>query len=199
MNETSKIKYGYWRSDKPKIEGYSHELISMESEMILDQTNIDTLEALPFPGVDTLFKALKRTAERIPNEQALGTRVGDEYQWMTWQEVIDTSWYLSIGIRVLNLCPPFEAEGKEFSMIGIQSKNRKEWVLTNIAGMYSKVTTVALYDTLGQDAMVYICNQTELSTIAMSSACINNIATLKIEDAKGQNKMNKLKKIIVFD
>ena len=70
-------------------------------------------------------------------------------------------------------------------MIGIQSKNRKEWVLTNISGMFSKVTTVALYDTLGQDAMLYICNQTELSTIAMSSACIKNMATLKIEDTEG--------------
>ena len=45
MDKASKIKYGYWRTDKPKMEGYSHELISMESEMILDQTDIDTLEA----------------------------------------------------------------------------------------------------------------------------------------------------------
>lgn len=63
-----------------------------------------------------------------------------------------------MGIKMLNLCPSFEAEGQEYSMIGIQSKNRKEWVLTNIAGMYSKVTSVALYDTLGHDAIIYICD-----------------------------------------
>lgn len=81
---TSKIKYGYWRTDKANMEGYSHELISMETKKIIDQTDIDTLDAQPYEGVDTLLKAITRTVERIPNEQALGTRVGDKYEWMTW-------------------------------------------------------------------------------------------------------------------
>ena len=42
--------------------------------------------------------------------------------------------------------------------MGIQSKNRKEWCLTNLGNMRQKITSVALYDTLGKDAMRYIIN-----------------------------------------
>ncbi len=42
--------------------------------------------------------------------------------------------------------------------IGIQSKNREEWNITNWANMNQGITTIALYDTLGQDALKYVCN-----------------------------------------
>ena len=87
----SKFNYGYWRTDVPKEPGFSHELISSDSEKILHQTDLDTLESLPFPGVDTLFKAMKRNLERIPNCPWLGTRVGDHYEWLTWKECMDLS------------------------------------------------------------------------------------------------------------
>lgn len=60
MNSSSKYQYAYWRTDKPKEEGYSHELISADSKYILDRTDLDTLYALPYPGIDTLHKCLER-------------------------------------------------------------------------------------------------------------------------------------------
>ena len=63
----------------------------MDTKKIIDQTDIDTLDAQPYPGVDTLLKALTRTVDRLPNGPALGTRVGDAYEWMTWIEVLETS------------------------------------------------------------------------------------------------------------
>jgi len=51
--------------------------------------------------------------------------------------------------------------------MGIQSRNRKEWQFVNLAGMYQAVTTIPMYDTLGPEAFRYICDQTELTTIAM--------------------------------
>jgi hypothetical protein len=74
--------------------------------MILHQTDLDTLEALPFPGVDTLYKAFKRNVQRIGNLPMLGTRVGSEYQWMTWKEVEQRCRLISYGINSLNLAPP---------------------------------------------------------------------------------------------
>lgn len=44
--------------------------------------------------------------------------------------------------------------------MGVQSKNRVEWSLLNVAGMLNAVTTVPLYDTLGEDASRYIFKQT---------------------------------------
>jgi len=54
MQAESKIKYAYWRTDKPKEPGFSHELISFDTNKILDHTDIDTLESLPYPGIDTI-------------------------------------------------------------------------------------------------------------------------------------------------
>ena len=54
MQAESKIKYAYWRTDKLKEPGFSHELISYDTNKILDQTDIDTLESLPYPGIDTI-------------------------------------------------------------------------------------------------------------------------------------------------
>jgi len=39
------------------------------------------LYGLPFPGVDTLLKALKKNAAEMPDQEMLGTRVGDAYEW----------------------------------------------------------------------------------------------------------------------
>ena len=44
-------------------------------------------------------------------------------------------------------------------------------------------TTIALYDTLGQDASRFICNQTQLSTICCSKDLIAGIIKLKSDDA----------------
>jgi hypothetical protein len=55
-----RFDYGYWRTDKPKEDGFSHELISSDTKNILNVTDIDTLVAWPYEGVDTLLKAFKR-------------------------------------------------------------------------------------------------------------------------------------------
>jgi hypothetical protein len=69
----SKFQYGTWRTDKPKEEGFSHELISSDTEKILGQTDLDTLEALPYPDCDTLLKAFRRNVDKIPNADMMGT------------------------------------------------------------------------------------------------------------------------------
>jgi hypothetical protein len=132
----SKFKYGYWRTDKAKEPGFSHELISSDSALIKDQTDLDTLVAWPYPGIDTLFKACQRNYEKIPNNEWLGTRVGDKYEWMTWRDSIDTARNISYAIMKLGLCPEIEGEGEMWRFMGIQAKNRAEWVLTHVAGMH---------------------------------------------------------------
>jgi len=58
-------------------------------------------------------------------------------------------------------------------------------------------TTIALYDTLGQDAARYVCNQTELSTICCSKDLIGSIIKLKADDPEG--KMALLANIVSFE
>jgi len=58
MADKSKLTYATWRTDKEKEDGFSHELISVDSKNILDKTDLDTLYALPFEGCDTLYSAV---------------------------------------------------------------------------------------------------------------------------------------------
>ena len=76
----------------------------------------------------------------------------------------------------MNLCPDVTAEGKTWRFMGIQSKNRKEWNIVHIANMYLNTTTIALYDTLGVDALRFVINQTELTTISGSQDIVDKLA-----------------------
>lgn len=66
----------------------------------------------------------------------------------------------------LDLIPEVEGEGKTWRFIGLQSKNRREWGISHIGNFYNKCTSVALYDTLGDEATAYVIKQTGLATIA---------------------------------
>ena len=196
------FKYGYWRTDKEKDPGYSHELISSDSKFLIEKgSNLDELYAPPFEGVDTLYRALQRNVKRIPNHDLMGTRVGDKYEWMTVRDFSDLAENLSYGIMDLNLCPCIEAEGKsDWRFIGIQSKNRKEWNMTNMAGTCQKITTVAMYDTLGPDAFKFVLEQTELTTMAVSVDFVGKLAKMKMEDkATDTPRCHRLANLIVFE
>ena len=62
-----------------------------------------------------------------------------------------------------------------------------EWVLVDAAAHAYSMTSVPLYDTLGPDAVEYICNHAELAMVACSTAvlptmmqCIARCPTLKL-------------------
>jgi len=63
--------------------------------------------------------------------------------------------------------------------------------------MHQRITTVALYDTLGPDATRFVCNQTELITIAVEGGCVGKLVKMKKEDQDG--KMSRLANLISFD
>ena len=108
--------------------------------------------------------------------------------------------HLSYGVQAEGLTPVVMDEGKEWRFLGIQAKNRAEWNITNLAGFFQKVTTVAFYDTLGSDAMRFMCNQTELTTVAMSEDMVGKFAKLKLQDADSDVvKMHRVKNLIVFE
>lgn len=73
--------------------------------MIERGATIDDLYALPFDGVDTLYRALQRNVKRIPNNDFLGTRVGDKYEWLSFRDVADISENFSYGMMALDLAP----------------------------------------------------------------------------------------------
>ena len=157
-------QYAYWREDKPKQPGYSYELISNQfKDFQTPENGLDDLNTWPGAGIDTLVKALEKNAKRIPQHPMMGTKhptgnadVPWEYKWDTVSTVVETGKHLAAGMLSLGLLPDIDGEGKKWRFLGIQSKNRREWFLLHLANMWAGATTVALYDTLGQDAMRYV-------------------------------------------
>jgi long-chain acyl-CoA synthetase len=199
----SKFIYGRWNDDKPAEEGFSKELISSDFDIIKAKgATLDDMHATPFENVNTLYDAMKRNIDRIPNQECYGTRHGDEYKWINYKDAMDTAEKASHGMMMLKLCPTltFDGDEKEWRMMGIMSKNRKEWNIMNIANFHQGVTTVALYDTLGADAMRFVCNQTELTSIACSNDCISKLAKMKKDDKEtSEPKMQRLVNLVCFD
>jgi long-chain acyl-CoA synthetase len=98
------------------------------------------------------------------------------------------------------MIPHVMAENHSWRFMGIQSKNRKEWFLTHFANMYHRVTTVALYDTLGVEATKFCCSQTELTTIAGTMDCLKKLAKIKKDEAESdEQQMQKVANFICFD
>jgi hypothetical protein len=67
---TSKFKYAHWNMDKAQEPGFSRELLSED----ISDTGVETYN---YPGIDTVIKGFDRTAERVPNNNCFGTRVGN--------------------------------------------------------------------------------------------------------------------------
>ena len=89
--------------------------------------------------------------------------------------------------------------GEIWRFLGIQSKNRLEWMLAHWADFHIGVCTVALYDTLGVAAFRYIVSQTELITIACSGDFVPKIAQHKLDDDPNDPKLHRLKYLVTFD
>lgn len=66
--------------------------------------------------------------------------------------------------------------GIESRVVGIQSKNRKEWLITDIGLSYLHgVALVCLYDTLGVDTVGFILNHSKPVSIFADSISVNNL------------------------
>ena len=120
------FNYASFRQDKEADPGFSKELISSDFDQFKNLTNMDELNTWPFPGIDTLTKALHKLNDERPNHQMFGTKVnkpgGKEgekmYEWMTVKEVVETSKYLAAGLAHKGLIPDVEAEDRKWRFLG---------------------------------------------------------------------------------
>jgi long-subunit acyl-CoA synthetase (AMP-forming) len=157
MSGYSNLVYATWREDLDAEPGYTRELISCDTQALLDRgATLDDLYVEDVKGVDTLTKYFKRIAERIPNSDMLGTRKGDIFEWITYKEAYEMSESLAHAMLDKGLESSFEAEERMWNFVGIIGNNRQEWFLTQAANMMALNTTIPLYESLGVDAMKFV-------------------------------------------
>ncbi|KHN77085.1 Long-chain-fatty-acid--CoA ligase 5 [Toxocara canis] len=145
-----------------------------------------------FEDSRTLYQAIRRGLRESKNGPMLGYRMKQPggtapYVWLSYQEVIDRSVHLSHGISAMGIKP-----GQE-TFIGIYSKNRPEWVISEYAAYNNSCVIVSLYDTLGIDARCFIIEQCAIQLVICDTS--QKAASLIVN----KGRCHSLKFIIVVD
>eukprot|EP01017_Pseudomicrothorax_dubius_P029894 TRINITY_DN3671_c0_g3_i1.p1 TRINITY_DN3671_c0_g3~~TRINITY_DN3671_c0_g3_i1.p1 ORF type:complete len:675 (-),score=177.18 TRINITY_DN3671_c0_g3_i1:69-2093(-) len=124
-----------------------------------------------------------------------GNQTLGSYTSMSYLEAFDVATNLGRGIVGLGLTQVLK-EYKDYALqfVGIYSKNRREWILIDQASVLFGVTVVPIYDTLGPEAVRFVYQQTNLTTMFCTS---DHIASI-IKDKKA-GFTNKLETIVAMD
>ncbi len=117
-----------------------------------------------------------------------------KYKWRSYLEVWDLATHVARGIEKLGLAAQQEYKGATLRLLGIYSKNREEWAITDFGCWMMSITSVPLYDTLGEESISWTFEQTELATIFLS---VQGIAKLVAMKKKGSIKT--LTNVVCFD
>ena len=118
-----------------------------------------------------------------------------KFTWITYEEANELLTNFCLGLNVKNLCPVIDIEKEgPYRFLGIYSRNKKEWLLSFLGAMKDSITIVTIYETLGDLAVEYILEQTQLTTVVIELKALKKILELAKE-----NKIFKLKNLIVIE
>ena len=171
-----------------------------ESAVYRCASHPDSLISCPKSGARTLQEIFLKNFKEFPNREYLGSKVQGpdgkfHYQYLTWSQVESNIKALGTAIEKLGLAPE-KAQYRDFKcrFIGIQGKNCPEWVMTDIANICYGYTTMPLYDTLGEEAVQHMFEETEMETLFLTKDQIKTIMNRYKE-----KKCPFLKNLVVLD
>ncbi|XP_072229189.1 long-chain-fatty-acid--CoA ligase 5 isoform X2 [Leuresthes tenuis] len=155
---------------------------------LLEENN--NLVSYFFNDAKTLYEVFQRGLRVSGNGPCLGYRKpGKPYQWLKYKEVSNRAEHLGSGLLHRGLKPNPD------TFIGIFAQNRPEWIIGELACYTYSMVAVPLYDTLGPEALVFIIDRAEISTVLCDNQ--KKAETLLQNCEKGQTPV--LKTIIVMD
>ncbi|KAG9025975.1 hypothetical protein FS837_004766, partial [Tulasnella sp. UAMH 9824] len=106
-----------------------------------------------------------------------------EYTWQTYAEVDKRRRAVGSALESYFKSGKLQ-KGSDFEAVGIWAVNRPEWQITDLACQAYNKVSVALYDTLGPDAVEYAINHSEVRVIFCSSdhiqALLDNAAVCPV-------------------
>jgi long-chain acyl-CoA synthetase len=161
---------------------------------------VESLIDRPKCGISTLQEVFFRNFRDHSNREYLGRKVigpdgKPRYEYMTWSQVEACVKSLGTAIEKLGLAPE-KAQYRDYKLrfIGMQGKNSVEWVLTDITNICYGYTTMPLYDTLGEDAVQHMFEETEMETLFIAR---DQVAIMMKRFKEG--KTGNLKTLVVLD
>ncbi|XP_015243271.1 PREDICTED: long-chain-fatty-acid--CoA ligase 5 [Cyprinodon variegatus] len=158
-----------------------------KSALLEDNNN---LMSYHYNDAKTLYEVFHRGLRVSGNGACLGYRKpGRPYQWLKYKQVSDRAQHLGSGLLHKGLKPNSE------TFIGIFAQNRPEWIIGELACYTYSMVAVPLYDTLGPEALVFIINQAEISTVLCDNQ--KKAEALLLNHEKGQTSV--LKMVVLMD
>ena len=146
-----------------------------------------------FDDVTTLYDGFMRGCRVAGDKPCLGMRPNQQspYKWHTYNEIKDRATNFGSGlINVAGLRPNND------QLVGIYAKNMVEWVVAEKGLIFYNMVLVPMYNTLGDQAMRYICQQTELELMIVENGkALGEFErdVLKFDEGKG------IKKIVLIE
>lgn len=113
-----------------------------------------------FSDARTAYEIFQRGLVVSDNGPCLGSRKPNQpYKWISYKQVSDRAEYLGSCLLQKGHKPSPDQN------IGIFAQNRPEWIISELACYTYSMVAVPLYDTLGAEAIVYIVNKADISTV----------------------------------
>ncbi|XP_043331364.1 long-chain-fatty-acid--CoA ligase 5 isoform X1 [Cervus canadensis] len=113
-----------------------------------------------FSDAKTVYEIFQRGLAVSDNGPCLGYRKPNQpYRWLSYKQVSDRAEYLGSCLLHKGYKP------SQDSFVGIFAQNRPEWVISEFACYTYSMVAVPLYDTLGAEAVIYIVNKADISTV----------------------------------
>lgn len=187
----------YWFATRPRPITSPCDLLHQSEEvphegggrrsMMGDRTNLMTHY---HDDARTLYEVFQRGLHISGDGPCLGSRLPNQpYKWLSYKEVNARAEYLGSGLLHQG-CQPNPNQ-----FIGVFAQNRPEWFISEMACYTYSMVVVPLYDTLGADAIRFIINTAEISTVICDKV---EKAEVLLENVE-RKETPCLKKIILMD
>ncbi|KNC83118.1 hypothetical protein SARC_04616 [Sphaeroforma arctica JP610] len=130
-------------------------------------------------GRCTTYESFQTTVAENPDRPYLGERkvvhnkdgstsVGD-YEFVNFKEASDTATLIGSGLKSLGI--------RKNQTVGLYSKNRMEWTLTDHALSSYTLPSVAIYDTLDPDSVQYVMEHSEMIAAFFEKIRLESVLT----------------------
>ncbi|KAM4727061.1 long-chain-fatty-acid--CoA ligase 6 [Anableps anableps] len=138
----------------------------------------------------TMYEVFQRGLHISGDGPCLGSRLPNQpYKWMSYKEVTARAEHLGSGLLHQG-CKPNPDQ-----FIGVFAQNRPEWIISELACYTYSMVVVPLYDTLGADAIRFIINTADISTVICDKVEKAQVLLANVE----RKETPKLQRIILMD
>jgi len=153
-------------------------------------------------GNYNLYQMFEHSCKKYESNIFLGTRrllskengLYSPYEFKKYSQIRNTTLVMADSIYKDNLYSKFNEKSESLILLGILSKNREEYIVSEFACHYLGITVIPIFETLNDTELIIILNETKLEVL-----CVDLDQFQKILKFGREKKLICLTKIILFD